>query len=39
MAAAAERIADLERQLAELRRDFEATKWALDAAFIAGRAF
>ena len=39
MAADAQRIADLERQLAELRGDFEATKWTLDAAFAAGRAF
>jgi hypothetical protein len=39
MAATAQRIADLERQLAELRGDFEATKWVLDAAFAAGRAF
>ena len=38
MAAQAQRIADLERQMAELRAEFEAVAGALDYAFAAGRA-
>ena len=38
MATPEQRIADLERQLAELRGDFEANKVCLTAAFAAGRA-
>ena len=38
MATHAQRIADLECQLAELRAEFAAMTAALDAAFAAGRA-
>jgi hypothetical protein len=36
--AAQQRIAELERQLAELSGDFEATRFALEVAFDAGYA-
>jgi hypothetical protein len=38
MATHEQRIAELERQLAELRRDFDVASAALGAAFDAGRA-
>jgi hypothetical protein len=38
MATHEQRIAELERQLAQLRRDFTAASGALEAAFAAGRA-
>jgi len=38
MTRAEQRLADLERQLAELRRDFNANALILEAAFAAGHA-